>query len=409
MNLHTLRVIALALAAWACGTDERGPLRLSTGPRGAESTVEDQVLESFAAAHPGVAVARVSTAPADVIRLDEDDIAAVLARGGALDLTPYLARAGVGLAAYDAPVLDLFRRDDRVYALPRGYSPIVLAYNKDLFDRVGLSYPSDDWTWDDFLAAAVQLTQDSDGDGTIDRWGTYFDPRVTVWLPWVRSGGGEVLCADADRASGCLDAPATRAALRWLTDWVGRDGVAAPPTGVTGPPFRESLRLFAEGRIAMATADHSWVPALRHWAEKRGPRAGFALIPHRAGFESATAFSASAYAVSPTTLRRKLAVELAAALTDSAAQQQAEDAGFELPAVPRGVRELAASDTLGWEAVFARAQASARAPWGARVGPWREAAAVLRGMVERIVAGAEPDGAARDAAGTLDRLIGSGR
>ncbi len=408
MNLSTLRVMALALAASACGGDQRGPLRLAASGGAAESAVEDRGIESFVAAHPGVTVARVSGAPADVVLLDED-AAAVLEGGGALDLTPYLARVGVELGAYDPAVLDLWRREGRVYALPRGYSPVVLAFNKDLFDRAGLGYPSDDWTWDDFLAAAEQLTQDTDGDGTIDRWGTHFDPRASVWLPWIRSGGGDVLCADGERASGCLDAPATRAALRWLTDWIVRDGIAPPTTQVTGPPFSESLRLFASGRIAMATADHSWVPALRHWAETRGLRAGFAPIPHRAGFESATVFSASGYAVSPTTLRRKLAVELAAALTDLGAQQLGEDAGYELPARARAVAELAAGDTLGWEAVFARAGASARAPWGARVDRWREAEAVLRGMVERIAAGADPDATTRETARTLDGLVGSGR
>ena len=35
---------------------------------------------------------------------------------------------------------------------------MVLYYNKDLFDKDGVSYPTADWKWPDFLAAAQKLT-----------------------------------------------------------------------------------------------------------------------------------------------------------------------------------------------------------------------------------------------------------
>ena len=33
-----------------------------------------------------------------------------------------------------------------------------MAYNKDFFDRAGLAYPTDDWTWDEFVAISRKLT-----------------------------------------------------------------------------------------------------------------------------------------------------------------------------------------------------------------------------------------------------------
>lgn len=35
------------------------------------------------------------------------------------------------------------------YYLVRDYNPLCLFYNKDVFDKYGVSYPTADWTWDD--------------------------------------------------------------------------------------------------------------------------------------------------------------------------------------------------------------------------------------------------------------------
>ena len=41
-----------------------------------------------------------------------------------------------------------------LYAVPYEWVTIVFYYNKDIFDEVGIEYPTDEWTWDDLLAAA---------------------------------------------------------------------------------------------------------------------------------------------------------------------------------------------------------------------------------------------------------------
>ena len=51
-----------------------------------------------------------------------------------------------------------------MYGLPSTVNFRVLAYNKDAFDRAGLSYPTAEWTADDFLNAAQKLTTGGDKD-----------------------------------------------------------------------------------------------------------------------------------------------------------------------------------------------------------------------------------------------------
>jgi len=286
---------------------------------------------------------------------------------------------------------------------------VVVAYNKDLLDRAAIPYPTDDWTWDDFLRVAKRLTRDTDGDGEIDQWGTAFDPRLAMWLPWIWSGGGDVLCADGRRASGCLDSRATIEALRWYAGWSTSPGLAPRIHDARDAPGAIA-RLFASGRLGLMTTGHWAIPTLRASVASGRLHVGFVALPHRAGVAPATVLYVTGYAIPALTPRRKAAVELAADLTDSAAAVARAEAGIELPAVAAAARAVAAADTLGWDAAFLRTAAYGRPSWGARVGPWRDVAERLAGLMDRIViTGVDPARAAGAAARELDRLLGATR
>lgn len=418
------RVLALCLTCCACGTGGGGPRHIVLLHRADDTAVqlEERLLGPYRARHPGLhveqqgvtgsradyrrilAAALAVEPPPDAFLAEDGDVPVVAGpgAGGALDLAPYLSRVGVDLTRYDPTVLGIFRRGDAVYALPRGYTPLVIVYNRDLFDRSGIGYPGDDWTWDDFLRIARRLTRD-------DAWGAAFERRPTFWLPWIWSGGGDVLCSDGRRASGCLDSPATIAALRWYAGWVTREGVA-PRAYDPRDEDGDSARRFLAGRVAMMTVSHAAVRSLRAAATARRLRVGFVPIPHRVGVAPVTVLYATAYAVPGRILGRKGAVELVADLTDSLAGAARGDAGVELPAVTSAAQALAAADTLGWEAVFLRAAAHGRPAWRVRVAQWREVEEALSALMDRITLdGAEPGRTARATARELDRLLGATR
>jgi arabinooligosaccharide transport system substrate-binding protein len=426
------RRAALALLLYGCGWS--GPGRGAWSPdhaalevavRGgyARARLESAVLESYLDVHPGLRVvqwrpsadpveyrrrlldALLTPKPPDALLLDAGDLPSLSDGGLLLDLSPYLSRVGVTLGEYDSTVLSAFRRGQAVYALPTGSSPLVIAYNKGLFDRAGVSGPAPDgdWTWDEFSAAAKQLTRDTDGDGAIDQWGTVVDRRVTSWLAWVWAGGGDVLCADGKRAIGCLDSPTTIAALRWYAGWVDHDRVA--PRSRTN----DGIARFLAGKVAMVTVGHSAVPLLRSRAGVGLMRVGFTAIPHRAGVAPVTVIRAEGLAVPALALRRKLAVELVASLTDSLAGRLRGEAGLELPALSSVAAALAAGDTLGWQAAILRAAMHGRIPWEARVARWEEVEPALTDLMDRILGGADPEAAAHDLALQLDHLLGATR
>ena len=84
-------------------------------------------------------------------------------------------------------------------------SNVILYYNKDLFDKAGVAYPTNDWTWNDMLAAAKKLTLDTNKDGKIDQWGFAVNNIVWVWAGFVWGNGGDIL--SPDRKSACCTIP----------------------------------------------------------------------------------------------------------------------------------------------------------------------------------------------------------
>jgi multiple sugar transport system substrate-binding protein len=421
-------VVAMLWAALACRAgDPRTVLELANWAEYREADLETRVLAPFERDHPGITVQQQSAGtgqaeyreriltsmlagtPPDVFLLDNIDVPAFTSRGVTLDLSPYLQRLGVDLSRYDSTVLGIFRRGDAIYALPKGYSPMVMVYNKDLFDRAGLPYPTDDWTWDDFVRIAKILTRDTDGDGQIDQWGTAFDRRVFLWVPWVWSGGGDVLCPDGTKASGCLDAPASVAAIRWYTEWVTRDSIV-PRVFNLRRSLGDNQRLFNSGKVALLTVGHFWIPMMRPYVTDGHLRIGFVEIPHRVGASPQTVIYASGFAVPATAPHRKLSIQLAAFLADSQAQAIRVAGGLELPTLTGAATALEAGDTSGWEAVFLRASRHARVPWGARIERWREVEAVLPDLMDRVtLEGVDPQVAAREMARRIDRLLATDR
>ena len=54
--------------------------------------------------------------------------------------------------------LSAYKVDGKTYAVPYRQDSWYLYYNKDMFDKAGVSYPDGKWTWDDYAAAAKKLT-----------------------------------------------------------------------------------------------------------------------------------------------------------------------------------------------------------------------------------------------------------
>ena len=61
--------------------------------------------------------------------------------------------------------LRLYNVDGMQWAIPYDHGPVLLGYNKDMFDAAGMDYPGEEWTIEEFAEAARALTIPG------ERWG----------------------------------------------------------------------------------------------------------------------------------------------------------------------------------------------------------------------------------------------
>lgn len=416
-------VVALLLAVGACAPDRSVTvLRITSWQTPAENALDLPAIRAFEAAHPGVRVENepvanqaeyrekvitsiASGAPPDVFLMDNIDVPAFVSASVLLDLRPFASRVGVRLEDYYPNVLEIFARGEAVYAFPKGFSPVVYYYNRALFDQAGLPYPQDGWTWDEFIATARALTRDLDGDGATDQWGTALMRPFYAWQAVVWSGGGDILSADGERASGSLDSPATISSLEFLTSLVLTHGVAPRPNAFRAVTGNES-RLFYSGRLGLLPSGHWLIPNIRPQLAAGRLRLGVVSVPRAPGAMVATPLFASAWAVPRNTPRRKLAVALAAALAGPEAQRSRLEAGLELSAMPSVLDAWVPRDSTGLDAAFVRQVASGRPPWGARIAKFREVEAQLPEILDQvIIQGRSVADVTREVARRLDQVL----
>lgn len=185
---------------------------------------------------------------------DGMDSIPVFGEMGVLEPLPEHLKDPEYLADFAKGALECCYYKGELVALPETSFPNVYFYRKDWFAQKGLKVPA---TWDEFVAVAKALTEDTDGDGKIDRWGLGQTGDnchwLTIeWLPWLWNAGGDVFGKDGKLA---LDSPQAVEALRFWCDLKNKHKVV--PTGVMSNEMDENRELFGSGRVAM-TMSGAW-------------------------------------------------------------------------------------------------------------------------------------------------------
>ncbi|MBI4557023.1 MAG: sugar ABC transporter substrate-binding protein [Candidatus Hydrogenedentes bacterium] len=206
----------------------------------------------------------VSNTAADIILMDDELYPAYAARGYLEDLAPYIERdrSGLGLDEFLPTSLQSFTYRGLVAALPWDGFAVLIFYNKDLFDREGIPYPSNDWTWQEYREIAKRLTKDLDGDGRVDQYGSLINFGWLDVEPIVWSYGADIL--NEDRTRFAMNSPRALEALNFIYDikykdhsvaWIGEmEGMLGDVQLLTGRVGMTPAGLFL--MMTLVTHEH---------------------------------------------------------------------------------------------------------------------------------------------------------
>jgi multiple sugar transport system substrate-binding protein len=165
-----------------------------------------------------------------------------------LDITEDVAKPDVKWDEFSASARATARpTGQKTIGFPAIVDNLSLIYNKTVFDKSGVAYPTADWTWEDFRAAAKQLTDPAKG--TYGYAYSVSGSEETTWQFWPHlwQRGGAIVSSDGKKAE--FASPAGTDALTFLR------GMAVDDKSIyldqTDTKFGE---LFVSDRIGMITS-----------------------------------------------------------------------------------------------------------------------------------------------------------
>ncbi len=182
----------------------------------------------------------------DVTLCDTVDNVSFAAMGAAVDVTAEVEAWGEMNSYFDAP-RNSTMYEGKYYGVPYYSNCLAIMYNKDIFDRMGVEYPTDDWTWDDFKEK-VKATTDKENN-TFGLTMCLFKSEEGTFnvLPFVWQAG-----ADYDN----LDSPEALEAFEMINDFYQAGDMSKELIAMTQADMCAAL--FATDKSAMMVAG-SWL------------------------------------------------------------------------------------------------------------------------------------------------------
>ena len=180
----------------------------------------------------------------DIVALPAENLPTYASKGAFAKLDDFYDSSAIKGASLNPNAVDMTVVNDTHYAVPWGFVPLSVIYNKTLFEKAGITtFPT---TWDEWVADAKKLTVDSDGDGTPEQYGLALPDHATVgngvWASLFYGNGGGI----ESKGKSTLDSDANVETLKFWAGAVTQDKIS--PTGLDGVA---SDKLFSSGKAAM--------------------------------------------------------------------------------------------------------------------------------------------------------------
>lgn len=232
----------------------------------------NQIIPAFEKEHPDIKVkyehipadftgkmnvALASGTAPDVFYVGDGDFSRWAKLGQLYNVQEFIDKENYDLSDIFEPAIERYRYDGTItgqgdlYCLPMDIAPIVMYYNKELFDEAGVPYPSADkpMTWEELVETGQLLTDESKrqyGIGSL--W----------WEGMVWGNGGQIL--NESRTEFVLNEEKAAEAMQFIADCTNVYKICPPQTLLDA---QGADQMFETGKVAMFITGRYMVPPFR--------------------------------------------------------------------------------------------------------------------------------------------------
>lgn len=182
----------------------------------------------------------------DAVLLTEEQYADLAQDGKLYDLDAAVKQDKFDLEGFLPSVIDLLkaRGGGKLYGLSPSFSSQALYYNKDMFDKYGVPYPTDGMSWDEVLQLAARFpVKKGDNNVAMDKVGAD-DALYGLSLPMQTKDSFELireigeakglLYADSEAKTVSFDTPEWKAIVQSVVDGYESGSISSPPSNGGG-------------------------------------------------------------------------------------------------------------------------------------------------------------------------------
>ena len=156
---------------------------------------------------------------------------------------------------YYKKTLDALSYNNKLLAVPRDVSTIVIYYNKDLFKKYNIKFPDKNWTFNDLLKISLEFKKHN-------IYGISFEEESICYLPYLMSEGGGILSDDLKTE--IVNLPQSQKGIQFYSDLRNKYNVAPKKSQSASLTMAQ---MFLQEKIAMHVSGRWMVPKYRESAK----------------------------------------------------------------------------------------------------------------------------------------------
>ncbi|MBS2969837.1 extracellular solute-binding protein [Metabacillus sp. KIGAM252] len=228
-------------------------------------------------------------------------------------------------------IFEMFSHNGSVFATPFLFTPVVICFNKTIFENAGLSGLQSIETWEDLLDAAQKATKIIEDQHLVKHYGFCFSSSFHRWPVFVLQNGGKLMTSNRSRFT--LADDANIEALQYCVDLMYKHRVSPIFTHGSNQLAED---IFNKEKVAMILTTYYYLN------EFRDQHIQWDILPLPKKERKATLLLGAGIAVSANSAAKGASQALADFMAGERSQRILKESGCTIPAL----KKTAEDDTL---------------------------------------------------------------